>query len=151
MMKYIEASKVYEGKDKSLFLAGGITDCPDWQAELTDLLKDEEIVLLNPRRANFPIHDSNAAEEQIKWEYDHLRKANAISFWFSKETICPIVLYELGAHSITDKPIFVGMHPEYSRRQDVEIQTRLVRSNVKIAYDLSSLSTQIKEWIKSQS
>jgi hypothetical protein len=147
-MNYIESPTEYQGKEKSLFLAGGITNCPDWQAELTDLLKNEDIVLLNPRRANFPIHNPNAAHQQIEWEYRHLRKADAISFWFPKETMCPIVLYELGAHSMTDKPLFVGVHPEYARRQDVEIQTRLIRPKIEIVYDLNSLYGQIKKWTR---
>lgn len=150
-MEYIEAPTVYKGNKRSLFLAGGITNCPDWQSELTDLLKDKNITLLNPRRANFPIHDPNAAEEQIAWEYKHLRKADAISFWFPKETICPIVLYELGAWSMTEKPIFVGVHPDYPRRQDVEIQTGLVKPELKIVYTLTDLSAQIKEWIEKAS
>lgn len=148
-MKYIEVPSVYEGNEKSLFLAGGITGCPDWQSELTNLLKPENIVLLNPIRTNFPINGPNAAEEQITWEYNHLRKANAISFWFPKETICPIVLYELGAWSMTEKPLFVGVHPDYKRRQDVEVQTKLERPDVQIVYDISSLYRQIKEWIDS--
>lgn len=147
-MRYIECPDVYEGNEKSLFLAGGITNCSNWQLELVSLLKDEDITLLNPRRKNFPINDSKAAEEQIKWEYTHLRKAKAISFWFPKETICPIVLYELGAWSIADKPIFVGTHPEYSRRQDVEIQMKLVRSKIKIVYSIEKLAEQIKGWVK---
>ncbi len=145
-MQYIEAPIEYQGEERSLFLAGGITGCSDWQVELMDLLKDEDIVLLNPRRANFPVHDPDAARKQIAWEHRHLRKADAISFWFPKETLCPIVLYELGAWSMAFKPIFVGVHPEYQRRQDVEIQTKLARPKVEIVYDLTSLSAQIKEW-----
>jgi hypothetical protein len=145
-MKYIEAPEIYQGNDRSLFLAGGISNCPNWQAELRKLIGDEQIVLLNPRRDEFPIHNPNAAEKQIRWEYEHLRKADAISFWFPKETLCPIVLCELGAWSMTNKPLFVGIDPEYPRRQDVEIQTKLARPDVKIVYDLESLSDQIKEW-----
>ena len=145
-MKCIEAPEIYRGKDKSLFLAGGISNCPNWQLELRELIGNEKIVLLNPRRDSFPITNPHAAEEQIRWEFDHLRKADAISFWFPKETLCPIVLCELGAWSMTDKPIFVGVHPEYPRRQDVEIQTKLARPDVKVVYDLESLSNQIKGW-----
>lgn len=148
-MRYIECPDVYEGNEKSLFLAGGITNCPNWQLELVSLLKDEDITLLNPRRKNFPINDSKAAEEQIKWEYKHLRKADAISFWFPKETLCPICLYELGTWSITSKPLFIGTHPEYQRKKDLEIQNRLVRPDIEITYDLESLSTQIKRWLRS--
>lgn len=147
-MKYIESPEVYIGTKKSLFLAGGITNCPDWQELMRKALKDIDIVLLNPRRYDFPIGDPNAAEAQIKWEYNHLRKASMILFWFPKETLCPIVLYELGAWSMTMKILFVGVHPEYKRRQDVEIQTKFVRPEIKIVYDLESLSNQIKKEIK---
>jgi len=129
---------------QSLFLAGGITGCPDWQRDLIAILDDVYIVLLNPRRKDFPIHDPSASMKQIKWEYDALRKADMISFWFPKETLCPIVLYELGAWSMTDKQIFIGVHPEYPRRQDVEIQTSLVRPEVEITYSLYDLANQIK-------
>ena len=30
-----------------LFLAGGITNCPDWQAEAIKLLGDQDIVIAN--------------------------------------------------------------------------------------------------------
>ena len=53
-MKYIEVPEVYKGDEKSLFLAGGISNCPNWQKELVDLLKNKEIVLLNPLRKKFP-------------------------------------------------------------------------------------------------
>lgn len=146
-IKYIEAPAEYLGNERSLFLAGGITGCPDWQAELTDLLKNEEIVLLNPRRTNFPMHDINAAKEQIEWEHTYLQKADAISFWFSKETLCPITLYELGINLARGKLLFIGVHPEYARKQDIEIQTRLERPEIEIVYDLHLLSNKIKGWV----
>ena len=145
-MRYIESPIHYSKKalGNSLFLAGGITNCPDWQQEIVKMLSDTDITILNPRRVNFPIHDPNAALEQITWEHHALRDAFAISFWFPMETICPIVLYELGAWSMTHKSIFVGMHPEYQRRQDVEIQTKLVRPEVKIVYSLEELAKQVR-------
>ena len=146
-MKYIEAPTEYNGKENSLFLAGGITNCPNWQTELKNLLQNENIVLFNPRRTNFPVHDLDKTTlEQIGWEHRHLRKADAISFWFPKETICPITLYELGTWSTTDKPLFIGIHPEYQRKQDVEIQTKLVRPDIEIVYSIDSLARQIAKW-----
>jgi hypothetical protein len=147
-MRYIEAPAVYNGNEKSLFLGGGITGCPDWQDELVNSLRDEEIVLLNPRRKNFPIDNPNAAREQILWEHRNLRKSSANLFWFPKESLCPIALYELGTWSMTDKTLFVGVHPEYKRKIDVEIQTELVRPDIKIEYDLKSLSKQVINWIR---
>ena len=144
-MQYIEALAPYNGHEKSVFLAGGISNCIDWQAEVTSMLADANLVLLNPRRSNFPIYNPAESEVQIKWEFDHLRKASAILFWFPSETLCPITLYELGTWSMTEKPLFVGVHPNYQRRSDVEIQTRLVRPDVTIVYTIAELVKQV--WV----
>jgi len=143
-MRYIESPETYLVKGgKSLFLAGGITGCENWQQEMRKFLNNVPIVLFNPRRKDFPIDDPSAAQAQIEWEFEYLRKASMILFWFPKETLCPIVLYELGSWSMTDKKIFVGIHPEYKRKQDVEIQTKLVREEIQIVYDLGTLSEQV--------
>lgn len=71
-MKVITAVEplVHDGADvvgcPSVFLAGGITNCPQWQQEVIDRLQGYEIecTILNPRRANFPIGDPSAAREQ---------------------------------------------------------------------------------------
>ncbi len=127
----------------TLFLAGGITDCPNWQKEMLEMLSDTTLTILNPRRENFPIHDAGAALKQITWEHYALRFASEILFWFPKETICPIVLYELGAWSRGRKKLYVGVHPEYKRKQDVQIQTRLARPEIEIVYSLEALSSEV--------
>ncbi len=153
-MIYVEAPSEIHDEDLNwsiLFLAGGITGCPDWQSvALQELTNSGELILVNPRRLDFPIHDPSAAEAQILWEHRMLRKADAILFWFPCETLCPIVLYELGAWSMTQKPLFVGCHPEYKRRQDVEIQTRLVRPEVKVHDRLEDVVFEARLWIRSQ-
>lgn len=157
---YLEAPEQQVLRGSSLFLAGGITNCPDWQAEMVPMLRTAyeplgmpwDVTVCNPRRADFPIDDPSAADAQIKWEHEYLRACSMISFWFPKETLCPIVLYELGAWSMTNKKIFVGMDPDYQRRQDVEIQTKLARNfpydkslQVEIVYSLDELVAQIRE------
>ncbi len=144
-MQYIEAPQVYEGNEPSLFLAGGITDCPDWQKEMVAKLQDVSLVIFNPRRSYFPRH-SSAEKEQIAWEYTYLRKATAISFWFPEETLCPITLYELGAWSMTNKKIFLGVHPNYRRIQDIQMQIALVRSDINIVQTLEELHQSIRAW-----
>ena len=74
----------------------------------------------------------------------HLRLANAIAFWFPPETLCPITLFELGAWSMTDKPLFVGVDPKYQRRLDVKIQTKLVRPEITILESLKDLAVAIQ-------
>jgi hypothetical protein len=143
-MRYIECPEELAEVENGLFLAGGISGCADWQAEMVDLLRNTNYTLLNPRRKNFPMDDPSARKKQSAWEYKYLRKAQKILFWFSPETLNPVVLYELGAWSMTDKPIFVGIHPDYQRRQDVEIQTALARPDVEIVYSLDVLAEQVK-------
>ena len=148
-MRYVECPESYSDDAHaacSLFLAGGVTGCPDWQAEVASMSSDMDIVLLNPRRRDFPIQDPTASEAQICWEHRHLRAASGILFWFPRESVCPIALYELGAWSMTSKTLFVGVHPEYERRADVEIQTRLTRPDVHVMYALNDLVKSVQSW-----
>ena len=148
-MKYVEALDEwnrYITGENSIFLAGGITSCPDWQQEMVKLLSETDFTLLNPRQKNFPIGEPEAAREQISWEYRHLREAYSILFWFPEETLCPIVLFELGYWLARDKPLFIGVHPNYARRQDVEIQTDLEWPGGQIAYSLEDLAQQVIDW-----
>lgn len=146
-MNYVEALALPEGLPHPwVFMAGGITGCPDWQSELVDLLRDTTGTLLNPRRKNFPINDPNASEAQILWEHRMLRAADAISFWFPKDTLCPIVLYELGAWSMTGKPLFIAAESGYQRQLDVQIQTRFVRPDLMVSDSLGVLAAQVRNW-----
>lgn len=146
-MEYLEAPRECFGMvgPRSVFLAGGITNCPDWQAEIVEKLDHTDLLLLNPRRAQFPIDDPNAAEEQIKWEYKYLHKADSILFWFPSETLCPIVLYELGYWNNSFKKLFIGIHPDYKRKRDVEIQTKLEMVKQTFFYDLNDLANEVIE------
>lgn len=145
-MKYIECPQIYEGGKKSLFMAGGITGCRNWSKDLVEMLKETELILLNPRRKNYNPLAPNIETEQITWEFDHLKRASATSFWFSPETLCPITLYELGKKTAGRKPLFIGVDSKYARKIDIEIQTRLERPEVKIAYSVEELAEQIKSW-----
>ena len=143
-LRVITAPEEYTESAPSLFLGGGITGCPDWQAEVIHHLGRTGWVLLNPRRPNFPMDDPTAAEQQIAWEHRHLRRATGVLLWFPRETVCPIVLYELGAWSMTDKPLLVGTHPHYRRRQDVHLQTALARPEVQVVDSLDALVQQAR-------
>ena len=151
-MNYIEAPDEYDGPGPSVFLAGGISGTHDWQTELVALLADQPLALLNPRRRNFPIDDPSAAEGQIAWEFRHLRRATAVAFWFPPETLCPIALFELGGRIAESKQaLFVGTHPDYKRRLDIEIQLKLARPEIAVVTDIATLAGQIRVWaVRSQ-
>jgi hypothetical protein len=146
-MQYIEAPSHEKAKFKSVFLGGGITNCPDWQSYVVNKLKDEKITIFNPHRKNFPINDPDASERQIRWEYQKLRNAYINSFWFPEESLCPIALFELGGALERNKPIAVGTDPAYLRRIDIEIQVALRRPEIKIRYSLDGLVDEIKELV----
>ena len=151
-MKYVEAPDEYEPDGvPSVFLAGGISGCDPWQPRMAERLSPLDLVVLNPRRKHFPIDDPSAAEGQIRWEFRHLRRATARLFWFPSATLCPITLYELGASSVAPGPLFVGVDPAYARRRDVEIQTKLVRPDVRIVYSPDELAEQVKQFATQRS
>ena len=145
-MRYIECpnSESIDPNEQSLFLAGGITNCPNWQLEVVTMLEDSDWTIINPRRTDFDLGNHGLLGPQIEWEHQRLRQASAILFWFPAQTLCPITLYELGAWSMTDKPLFVGTHPEYQRKHDVKVQTKLVRPEIEVMDSLKKLVLQIK-------
>jgi hypothetical protein len=149
-MKYIECPVIYRQApgEKSLFLAGGITGCPDWQVTMVNLLQNSELALLNPRRKNFDVMDPNIDEQQIRWEFEHLNLATAILFWFCAETLCPIALFEYGKWIGTSKRLFVGHDPGYQRSKDIGIQTELTRNGQRIHDSLDSLAEEVKNWAR---
>jgi hypothetical protein len=145
---YVEAPTEYDGPGPSLFLAGGISGTHDWQSEVVERLADLPLVLLNPRRRNFPMDDPSVAEGQIAWEHRHLRRATAVLFWFPPETLCPIALFELGGRTmVPEQPLFVGTHPDYQRRLDVVIQLKLARPEVTVTSDVAALADQVRSWL----
>jgi hypothetical protein len=113
-----------------LFLAGGISGTGDWQAYAEQRLAHFSGVVINPRRDGHLEPEFEA--EQVAWEHVALRVSDTILFWFPKETLCPITLFELGAWSMTKKQLFVGVEPEYQRRTNVLEQLRLARPDVQV-------------------
>lgn len=136
-MKVITAVESYHPNDEEVcvFLAGGITKCPDWQkAVISELEKHElpKLVVFNPRRENFPIDNPNASQEQIEWEFHWLERMDIFSMYFSAgESVQPICMYELGRNLFAmvhrgclDRCV-ISVEKGYKREQDVVIQTRL--------------------------
>ena len=122
-----------------VFLAGGIQRCDEWQQKIINLFKyygeNKNVYIINPRRENFPIHDPNAAEEQITWEFEMLEQCDLFTMLFlDSESDQPICFYELGRNLEKMKQRFpkswfdrivVTCDEKFKRRQDVEIQTKL--------------------------
>ena len=143
-MNYIEAPHEFGGNGSAVFLAGGISDCENWQSKVVRGLQDIAATVLNPRRASFPADDRSAHQKQIEWEHHHLRRANLVAFWFPPQTLCPIALFELGVCCASGKPMVVGADPRYGRRFDLESQLALHRPKTKIVNTLADLIDEIQ-------
>lgn len=150
---YFECPRRYNGSTPSVFLAGGVTGCPNWQAEMTSKILEEcpGFVIMNPRRATFDVTDDKAHDEQIAWEYDMLRKASVVIFFYPDEGVCLITWFELGVfstmHAAGSKEIMVGCDPKYFRSKDVKTQLGLALGpNFKIHPTLDQLFSSIKKW-----
>lgn len=129
----------------TVFLAGGISNCSDWQALLASMVADRwnDVTLIDPRRSDFDASNPAMTDSQIEWEYRHLCMSDIVLFWFPPETLCPITLYELGVHSTRYVPIVVGCHPDYARRIDVIKQLSLSRPAVNVQDTLMGLVEQL--------
>lgn len=146
-----EVYSLQNNENVKLFLAGGITNCPDWQSVMIEKLKNiPGLTIYNPRRKDFPIGDPNASEAQITWEYNHLRDADIVLFWFSRGSLNPIVLFELGKMIGLNKKIIIGIDPEYERKRDVEIQSKLSIPDICIEYSFEGLERLVEEFIQTR-
>ena len=128
-----EESVKYSGKH--IFLAGGITNCKDWQKIVIEKMEDYDVVLYNPRRENFDITNPSATEDQIKWEFDCLENCDIFTMYFCRsESDQPICMYELGRNIVRMqqrfpedwfKRIIITIESGYSRESDVINQVKL--------------------------
>lgn len=151
---------------ETIFLAGGITHCSDWQSEVIEHLNDilslqswdaEDLSIFNPRVENFPIDDPTAAEKQIRWEFDALESCGIFSMYFCNSTdVQPICMYELGRNIIRIQQkfpkswknrIIVSVEDGYAREEDVVIQCSLAGIMVyKNATPLRHAQALAKAW-----
>lgn len=140
-MKIITAIESFEKDDNKIycFLGGGITNCWNWQNKVIEELKKydienygklDDLVILNPRRENFPIEDPNASFEQINWEFWAIEHSDIFSMYFAGNTTSPqpICFYELGRFLGRENlnELVLTVEEEFVRKNDVIIQTQLV-------------------------
>jgi len=144
---------LHKMKKTKIFLAGGISGCEDWQAEVAEELDNRDKIVFNPRRNDFPSEPTQQEElEQVRWEIQHMDETNEILFWFSDATIQPITLFEFGkwltwVQHIPPycKPLYVGIHPNYPKRMNLHAQIALTRPDLHFVNSIRELLIQIDE------
>ena len=135
MSQIITAPSIENAKFISVFLAGGITNCENWQKEIIKELEFEDITIFNPRQKNFDINDKSASVKQITWEFERLEQMDIFSMYFcNSSSDQPICMYELGRNIIRmqnrfpnnwQDRIIISIESGYKRSQDVIVQTAL--------------------------
>lgn len=153
LVPYNEDDTIPTNKDFDIrcFLAGGITGCDNWQQKVIKYVKDldiqhalrpyNDLMLINPRRENFPIGDPNAAEQQITWEFNALSDdaLSIFSMYFcASDSDQPICMYELGRYLTIMKQkypdaymdmVVISVEKGYKRAQDVYYQVKLMSND----------------------
>ena len=143
MAKAIEIQSPNEFKNKagytSVFLAGSIEmgEAEDWQKEIIDSLKNEDIIFLNPRREDWDssweqVKTDKNFKEQVTWELTALEFADYIALYIDPKTQARITLLELGLHA-KSKKLIVCCPENFDRKGNVDITCDL--------YDIEQVDT----------
>lgn len=133
MAQVITAPSIEIPKFTSVFLAGGITNCKEWQKEVIEKFEYEDVSLFNPRQEHFDVSDKFASYDQISWEFERLEKMDIFSMYYCNDNSDqPICMYELGRNIVRmqnrfpsdwEKRIVISVEYGYRRKADVIIQT----------------------------
>ena len=152
---------IAKGNAVEVFLAGGITNCKNWQKAVIDelgMLDDSsysDLIIYNPRQENFDVSNKNASYDQIAWEYHFLNRMNLFCMCFvASESVQPICMYELGRYisemqrrfpsDWTDR-IIIFVEDGYKRKLDVLVQVYFaIYGKIKpiVITDTSDVSTE---------
>ncbi|MDD4820548.1 MAG: nucleoside 2-deoxyribosyltransferase domain-containing protein [Flavobacteriales bacterium] len=108
----------------SVFLAGTIDmgQSEDWQKKTIEKfkVKDGNYLFFNPRRSKGLDGTTEDMEYQIRWELEHLVRADYIIMNILPQSKSPISLLEMGLHA-NDGKMYVACGKEYYRYDNVRI------------------------------
>ncbi|MDH0659942.1 MULTISPECIES: nucleoside 2-deoxyribosyltransferase domain-containing protein [Empedobacter] len=97
-----------------IFLGGTIDmgNSEDWQAKVSKELKNEKVILLNPRRDDWntawkPVKEEPEFRKQVEWELNALENADYIIMFFGKDSKSPISLLEMGLYAKSGKLLVI--------------------------------------------
>ncbi|MBN8552772.1 MAG: nucleoside 2-deoxyribosyltransferase domain-containing protein [Caulobacterales bacterium] len=110
-----------------VFVAGSINmgHTRDWQSEFADALADMDVIILNPRRADWDSSWRAEADEpefrrQVEWELQALESADVIVMYLDPGSQSPISLLELGLYARSGRLILL-CPPGFWRKGNVDI------------------------------
>jgi len=114
MKREIKAPNKIDDAGHTIFLAGSIEmgKAEKWQDKVVRLLKDEDVIIFNPRRDDWDSSwkqgiKNKQFREQVEWELRAQEHADKILMYFDPATKSPISLLEFGLFARTGKLIVV--------------------------------------------
>lgn len=118
---------------KSIFLAGSIEmgNAIDWQREIVEILNDEDVIILNPRRDDWDSSwtqsmDNPKFKEQVEWELYGIENSTMVIMCFMPNTLSPVSLLELGL-CLKNKNVLVYCPKDFYRKGNIDITCALYR------------------------
>ena len=137
-----------------VFLAGSIDNgrATDWQAEVSAALADMDVIILNPRRADWnPAWQSSTDEpefvRQVRWELEALEQSDVVLMYFAPGSQSPITLLEFGLYARSGK-LLVAAPAGFWRKGNLDITGD--RYGVPRFDDLQALIAAVKQRIADQ-
>ncbi len=120
-------SRVVWDDRKTVFLAGTIDNGAsiDWQSRVEKELDDLDVLILNPRRAEWDSSwkqtiDNQPFREQVEWELEGLDRVDEIFVYFAPHSQSPITLLELGLHARKGN-VTIVCEKEFWRKGNIEV------------------------------
>ncbi len=111
----------------TVFLAGSIEMgvAEPWQVRLEEMLRDLDVLILNPRREEWDNsweqkRENDEFRGQVEWEMNGMDRADLIVLFLDPNTKSPISLLELGLHA-TSGTLMVCCEEGFWRKGNVEI------------------------------
>jgi hypothetical protein len=139
--QYVSDTKEYKYFRK-LFISG--YKGSNWREPLFKGLENEEIVIFDPVHWLQGMGTDNI-QEWLEWNFNHIRLSTEILFWISGKVDNMLTLLEVGHFSDKRIPIYMGCDSDYERKNELEIQMKLIRPKLKVVYDLNELVQQVRE------
>lgn len=122
----------------------------DWQNRVVDQLKNEDVVIFNPRRDNWDSSwvqskDNPEFRQQVEWELNALEQSDFIILYLDPDTKSPISLIEMGlfAHS---KKMFIVCPDGFWRKGNIDIVAE--RYHIPQFSNLEELVNKVLETVK---
>ncbi|GAB3588563.1 nucleoside 2-deoxyribosyltransferase domain-containing protein [Acetobacter peroxydans] len=135
-----------------VFLGGSIDmgSAADWQKDMIESLRGEDVVILNPRRSDWnPAWKPDASNpnfrQQVKWELGALESAHVIVLYFLPGSQSPISLLGMGLHAKSGK-LIVLCPQGYWRKGNVDITAS--RYGIVQVADIDELKTAVREKLR---